>query len=223
MELIFATNNLHKLREVEQMLSGVELQTPRQIGITEEIPETSPTIEGNALQKARYIHEKTGRDCFADDTGLEVAALGGAPGVYSARYAGEHCSFDDNMNKLLDALNEAENEPAGSTWAVGGPSATGAGFFNAGEPTGFTTLPDRSARFRTVIALIFNGKEYLFEGEVQGVITHSRHGDGGFGYDPIFRPDGSKKTFAEMSPAEKNVLSHRARAVEKLAAFLVRS
>ncbi len=188
MKLIFATNNRHKLDEVRDILGeGYELSTPRERGITEEIPEEQATLEGNALQKARYIYERTGADCFADDTGLEVEALGGAPGVYSARYAGEHCSFKDNMVKLLAAMAGKEN---------------------------------RRARFRTVIALILGGREYLFEGEVAGVITTEAAGDGGFGYDPVFRPDGFTTTFAEMDATAKNSISHRGRAVERLAQFL---
>ncbi len=188
MKIIFATNNSHKLSEVGQILGpGYELATPREMGITEDIPETEATIEGNALQKARYVRERTGADCFADDTGLEVEALGGAPGVYSARYAGPACSFEDNMDKLLDALDGEEN---------------------------------RRARFRTVIALIMGGREYLFEGEVRGEITRVREGEGGFGYDPVFRPDGHRETFAQMAAETKNAISHRARAVEKLAEFL---
>lgn len=188
MKLIFATNNRHKLGEVAQILgAGWELSTPRDHAITEEIPEEQPTIEGNALQKARYVYERTGADCFADDTGLEVAALGGAPGVYSARYAGEHCSFEDNTVKLLRELNGAA---------------------------------DRGARFRTAIALILGGREYIFEGEVRGEITLAAAGCGGFGYDPVFRPEGYAQTFAEMDAATKNAISHRGRAVEKLVAFL---
>jgi XTP/dITP diphosphohydrolase len=186
--LIFATNNRHKLDEVRQILGdSYRLETPREHGIDEDIPETQPTIEGNALQKARYVHERTGRDCFADDTGLEVEALGGAPGVYSARYAGPGCSFEDNMDKLLGALEGVEN---------------------------------RRARFRTVIALIIGGEEHLFEGTVEGVITHTRHGTEGFGYDPVFRPDGHHETFAEMPAEAKNAISHRGRATAKLSAFL---
>ena len=188
MKIIFATNNAHKLEEVQQILGdGYELSTPRDCGITEEIPEEQDTLEGNALQKARYIYERTGADCFADDTGLEVEALGGAPGVYSARYAGEHCSFRDNMDKMLAAMDG---------------------------------VVDRRARFRTVIALILGGREYLFEGEVRGVITTEAAGDAGFGYDPIFRPDGYAETFAQMGADEKNAISHRGRAVERLAEFL---
>lgn len=186
--MIFATNNRHKLEEVREILGdGYGLSTPREMGITEEIPEEQETLEGNALQKARYIWERTGEDCFADDTGLEVEALGGAPGVYSARYAGEHCSFEDNMNKLLAEMEGVEN---------------------------------RRARFRTVIALIIGGREHLFEGEVAGVITTARAGVGGFGYDPIFRPDGFDVTFAEMDATAKNAISHRGRAVARLAEFL---
>jgi XTP/dITP diphosphohydrolase len=199
MRLVFATNNKHKLDEVAAILGpGVELTTPAGLGITEDIPETADTLEGTALQKARYVFERTGLDCFADDTGLEVAALGGEPGVRSARYAGEAHDFDDNNRLLLKNL-------AGAT--------------------------DRSARFRTVIALIVGGgggesggggapKEYLFEGRVEGRIIDEYRGDGGFGYDPIFIPEGCEATFAQMSADEKNKISHRARAVEKLKNFL---
>ena len=188
MKLVFATNNRHKLTEVFQILGPeFELLTPRDCGITEEIPEEQATLEGNALQKARYIYERTGLDCFADDTGLEVAALGGAPGVRSARYAGDGHDSQANMELLLRNLEGTV---------------------------------DRSARFRTVIALILNGKEYLFEGEVRGDISEARTGDGGFGYDPVFVPEGYDCSFAEMSASEKNNISHRGRAVAKLAAFL---
>ncbi len=188
MKIIFATNNSHKLQEVNQILGpAFELATPRDCGITEDIPEEQPTLEGNALQKARYIHERTGMDCFADDTGLEVAALGGAPGVHSARYATDGHDPEANMSLLLENL-------AGAA--------------------------DRSARFRTVIALILKGKEYLFEGEVRGHIAELRSGSEGFGYDPVFVPEGYDTTFAQMSAAEKNGISHRGRAVAKLADFL---
>jgi XTP/dITP diphosphohydrolase len=199
MQIAFATNNRHKLEEVSAILGpAFELVTPAMLGITEDIPEDSPTLEGNALQKARYIHSRTGLDCFADDTGLEVAALGGAPGVHSARYAadageagavaGGH-NFDANNRLLLRNLAGAE---------------------------------DRSARFRTVIVLILDGQEYLFEGTVEGRIIEEYRGTEGFGYDPIFIPEGSTQTFAEMPAAEKNAISHRARAVEKLADFLLK-
>ena len=188
MKIIFATNNSHKLQEVNQILGpAFELATPRDCGITEDIPEEQPTLEGNALQKARYIHERTGMDCFADDTGLEVAALGGAPGVHSARYATDGHDPEANMSLLLENL-------AGAA--------------------------DRSARFRTVIALILKGKEYLFEGEVRGHIAELRSGSEGFGYDPVLVPEGYDTTFAQMSAAEKNGISHRGRAVAKLADFL---
>lgn len=188
MKIVFATHNAHKVSEVQAVLgSEYQLVTATEAGITEEIPETQPTIEGNALQKARYVYEHTGLNCFADDTGLEVEALNGAPGAYSARYAGEHVSYADNNVLLLKNLAGCEN---------------------------------RKARFRTVIALIVDGKEYLFEGRVEGAIATEPHGEGGFGYDPLFVPEGSQLTFAEMSSEAKNKISHRGRAVAKLVAFL---
>ena len=187
-ELIFATNNAHKLAEVEAVLGDrFRLLTPRDCGITEEIPEEQPTLEGNALQKARYIHERTGRDCFADDTGLEVEALGGAPGVHSARYATDGHDFAANNRLLLRNL--------------------------AGAST-------RRARFRPVIALILDGRESLFQGAVEGRIAETEAGCGGFGYDPLFVPEGCDRTFAEMTDEQKNALSHRGRAVRKLAEYL---
>lgn len=188
MKIIFATNNAHKLREVQAVLGdGFTLLTPRDCGITEEIPEEQPTLEGNALQKARYLYERTGMDCFADDTGLEVEALGGAPGVHSARYATDGHDFAANNRLLLRNLEGVEN---------------------------------RRARFRTVIALILGGEEHLFEGRVEGRIIDRETGHEGFGYDPLFLPDGADRTFAQMSTDEKNTLSHRARAVRKLADYL---
>lgn len=188
MKIVFATHNAHKVSEVQAVLgSEYQLVTATEAGISEEIPETQPTIEGNALQKARYVYEHTGLNCFADDTGLEVEALNGAPGVYSARYAGEHVSYADNNKLLLKNLAGCQN---------------------------------RKARFRTVIALILDGKEHLFEGRVEGTIATEPHGEGGFGYDPLFIPEGSQLTFAEMSPEAKNGISHRGRAVVKLVAFL---
>ncbi len=188
MKIIFATNNAHKLAEVAEVLGpNFQLVTPRDCGITEDIPETADTLEGNALQKARYLKEKTGLDCFADDTGLEVEALGGAPGVRSARYATDGHDFEANNRLLLRNLEGEEN---------------------------------RHARFRTVIALLEGDKETLFEGVVKGEITLSHSGSEGFGYDPIFRPEGSERTFAEMSSAEKNAISHRGRAVKKLVDYL---
>ncbi len=193
MKIVFATGNLNKLKEVQALVGPrVELSTPADHGITEDIPENQPTLEGNALQKARYIYEKTGLNCFADDTGLEVEALGGEPGVFSARYAavngaGEGHSSEANMALLLDRLAGVEN---------------------------------RRARFRTVFALILDGREHLFEGVVEGVITSARTGSDGFGYDPIFRPTGYDQTFAEMPLSLKNSISHRARATTKLIDFL---
>ena len=188
MEIIFATNNALKLSEVQAVLGeGFRLVTPRDCGVTEEIPETQATLQGNALQKARYLYERTGRDCFADDTGLEVEALGGAPGVHSARYATDGHDFAANNRLLLKNLAGQEN---------------------------------RRARFRTVIALILNGEEHLFEGIVEGRIIDTERGAEGFGYDPLFQPEGSGSTFAEMDAAAKNAVSHRGRAVRKLAAYL---
>lgn len=188
MEIVFATNNAHKLSEVQAVLgNGFRLVTPRDCGITEEIPETQPTLEGNALQKARYLYERTGRDCFADDTGLEVEALGGAPGVHSARYATDGHDFAANNRLLLKNLAGQQN---------------------------------RRARFRTVIALIINGEEHLFEGIVEGCIIDAERGGEGFGYDPLFVPEDSDLTFAEMDAAAKNAVSHRGRAVRKLADYL---
>lgn len=187
-EIIFATNNAHKLSEVQAVLGDrFRLITLAECGITEDIPEDAPTLEGNALQKARYVHERTGVDCFADDTGLEVDALDGAPGVHSARYATDGHDFAANNRLLLRNL-------AGAA--------------------------DRSAHFRTVIALILDGREYLFEGRVDGRIVESEAGCGGFGYDPLFVPEGFDKTFAEMGADEKNAISHRGRAVRRLVEFL---
>lgn len=191
-KIVFATNNAHKLEEIRQMLAGtgIDILSLADIGCHDDIPETAPTIEGNALQKARYIYDKYGMSCFADDTGLEVRALGGAPGVYSARYAGGpgHDS-EANMAKLL-----AELRP-------------------------FT---DRKARFRTAICLILANasQPVTFEGVVGGEITTERHGSEGFGYDPIFRPDGYADTFAQLGPEVKNKISHRALTVKKLVEYL---
>ena len=166
-EILFATNNAHKLEEVKAILGdGYKLVTLRERGITEEIPEEQPTIEGNALQKVRYVHARSGADCFADDTGLEVAALGGAPGVHSARYATEGHDFEANVRLLLHNLEG---------------------------------VSDRRARFRTVVALILDGQEYTFEGIVNGTIAESPRGGEGFGYDPVFIPDGYAETFAQIS------------------------
>jgi len=188
MKLVLASNNKHKLEEMRAILNGiVEVVSLSDINCHDEIPEEQPTIEGNALQKARYIYEKFGVDCFADDTGLEVECLNGEPGVYSARYAGEHPTFDDNIAKLLANMKGKEN---------------------------------RKARFRTAIALILGGREYMFEGEVTGCIIEEYRGGNGFGYDPVFLPDGYFETFAELSSEIKNKISHRGNAAKKLAMFL---
>jgi XTP/dITP diphosphohydrolase len=188
--LVFATNNQHKLRELREIAGNtINIKSLNDIGLDADIQETRETIEGNARQKARFIYKKTGIDCFADDTGLEVAALGGRPGVYSARYAGEGCSFADNVRKVLEELQG---------------------------------IADRRARFRCAICMIYKGKEYIFEGHVDGEITQSPAGADGFGYDPVFRPDKQTQTFAEMPPYLKNGLSHRGRAVQKMLQYLNR-
>ena len=185
--LVFATNNPHKAREVEQILGGnFQIKTLRDIGCLEEIEETEPTLEGNALLKARYVKEKYGYDCFSEDTGLEVEALDGAPGVNTARYAGEEKSADANISLLLKNLEGKEN---------------------------------RRARFRTVIALIFGENETLLEGVCEGRIALQKSGGGGWGYDPVFIPEGYVQTFAELGEDVKNQISHRAKATEKLVAF----
>ena len=188
MKILFASANKNKAKEIQKLLpSSIEMLTLADIQLTEEIPETSPTIEGNAIQKANYITEHFRLDCFADDTGLEVTALDNAPGVHSARYAGDHRSDSDNMNLVLDGLAASTN---------------------------------RSARFKTVIALNLNGKQHLFEGIVNGEIKTEMIGTNGFGYDPIFEPESCGKTFAQMSMDEKNLYSHRARALSKMIDFL---
>lgn len=187
-KLVVATNNAHKLEEIAAILGDeMELLSLKDIHCDADIPETADTLEGNARQKAMYIYENYGMDCFADDTGLEVEALNGAPGVYSARYAGDGHDSEANMQKLLHELEDKEN---------------------------------RKAQFRTAICLILEGKEYLFEGIVKGDIIKEKRGGAGFGYDPIFVPEGHELTFAELGNDIKNTISHRARAVEKLCLFL---
>ncbi|MEC3878904.1 RdgB/HAM1 family non-canonical purine NTP pyrophosphatase [Parapedobacter sp. 10938] len=186
-ELVFATNNAHKLEEVRAVVGDkFSIRTLADLGCTDDIPETGDTFEANAAQKSTYLYERYGCDCFADDSGLEVTALGNEPGVYSARYSGTR-DMEKNIDLLLQRLGDQ---------------------------------PDRSARFRTVISLRIGDREHFFEGVVEGTIGYERRGDGGFGYDPLFTPVGYQKTFAQMTPAEKNAISHRAIAVAKLADFL---
>lgn len=188
MTIVFASNNEHKVKEIRSILgNSFTLLSLSDINITDDIPEEEPHLEGNALSKARYIHNTTELNVFADDTGLEIDALNGLPGVHSARFAGENKDSSANIEKALALLGNNEN---------------------------------RRARFRTVIALIFENKEYLFEGIVNGKIICEKRGTEGFGYDPVFVPDGKNKTFAEMDLSEKNTVSHRARAFEKLKEFL---
>lgn len=188
MKLVFATNNKHKLEEVRAILGNrIEVLSLNDINCHDDIPETADTLEGNALIKARYIYDKFGVDCFADDTGLEVEALGGEPGVYSARYAGEDCNPEANMYKLLQNLTGKNN---------------------------------RNAQFRTVIALIIQGEEKLFNGIVKGTISNEKMGNAGFGYDPIFIPEGFSESFAQMTSDMKNSISHRYRATEELSKYL---
>jgi XTP/dITP diphosphohydrolase len=187
-QIVFATNNAHKLEEIAAKLNGdIQLLSLNDIGCNDEIDETGTTFQQNASIKSLYIFNKYNLNCFGDDSGLEIDALNGEPGVYSARYAGTHGNHPANMQKVLIAL--------------------------AG-------VNDRRARFRTVISLLWEGEEHFFEGKVEGTIRHELSGSGGFGYDPIFQPDGYSQTFAEMTMEQKNSISHRAKAVEKMAAFL---
>jgi len=188
MNLIFATQNQNKANEIQKIVpEGITVLTLKDIGCTEDIPETAKTLEGNARLKSFYVYENYAENCFADDTGLEVDALNGEPGVYSARYAGEAKSAQANMDLLLEKMKGEKN---------------------------------RNARFRTVISLVLNGEEYQFEGVVEGKIREKKSGAAGFGYDPIFEPNGYSSTFAEMSTNEKNAISHRGKAVRKLIQFL---
>jgi XTP/dITP diphosphohydrolase len=188
-KLVFATNNRHKLNEIRSLLQGqYEILSLLDIGCTVEIPETGDTLEENSRIKARHVYQEYGMDCFADDTGLEIEALGGRPGVFSARYAGEDCNPENNIIKVLDELEGKSN---------------------------------RKARFRTVICLIEKGEEYFFEGVVNGKIIEEKRGGEGFGYDPVFVPEGHDTTFAEMPLAAKNTISHRAKAMRELIAWLL--
>jgi XTP/dITP diphosphohydrolase len=186
-KIVFATGNPNKLKEINSAINSFEFIGLKDLGITEEVPETGNTLKKNALQKAKYVYDKMGLDCFSDDTGLEIEALDYRPGVYSAMYAGSDCNAENNMRKVLEELGET---------------------------------PNRNAQFKTVIALILEGKEYFFEGVVKGEILKEKTGKDGFGYDPIFRPLGYKESFAEMSIAQKNEISHRGLAVKKLIKFL---
>jgi len=189
MQLVFATNNEHKLKEIRHLLGdSFTLLSLTDININDDIPENEPDLEGNALHKARYINKQVNMNVFADDTGLEIEALGGLPGVHSARFAGESKNSDANIEKVLKMMGDTIN---------------------------------RRARFRTVIALVLDGKEYVFDGIVSGTIIKGKRGNEGFGYDPVFVPDGSDLTFAQMPLDKKNRISHRARAFEKLRNFLV--
>lgn len=188
-QLIFATQNRNKAVEINALLEGkFDVRSLIDLGYTNDIPETGNTLEENALIKARHVFQLSGKNCFADDTGLEVAALNGEPGVYSARYAGEHKNDSDNIDLLLQKLKDK---------------------------------PNRKAHFRTVIALIFDGKEYLFEGIARGEIGTEKKGSGGFGYDPVFKPENYELTFAQMLLEEKNKISHRARAFAQMKTFLM--
>jgi len=188
MELIFATNNRNKAEEIQHLIPAtIRVLTLEDVGLTEEIPEDQDTLEGNASQKCRFVYDRFSKNCFADDTGLEIDALDGKPGVYSARYAGEDKDPWANMDKVLEKLKDEDN---------------------------------RRARFRTVISLILDGKELFFEGVVEGHILREKRGEEGFGYDPIFLPEGSSLSFAQMPMNMKNRISHRSRAIKKLANYL---
>ena len=188
MKIVFATNNQHKLKEIQKLIGDKhEIVSLKDIGFEGDIPETHDTLEGNASEKAHYIYDKYQVNCFADDTGLEIDALDGAPGVYSARYAGENPSFEDNVNKVLANMQDKTN---------------------------------RKAQFRTIISLIIDGKETQFEGLCPGTIMTEQYGEEGFGYDPIFMPNGFQETFAELDLVIKNKISHRGLATQKLIAFL---
>ena len=205
MKLTFATGNSGKLREASEILGeGFELVSLAEAGITEDIPETGNTLRANSIQKARYLYDKTGCDCFADDTGLEVDALGGAPGVYTARYAGDDKDFNKNMDKVLYELQRMEAE---SSMAAG---------------VGLKIKPvSRKARFKSVITLIINGNLHLFEGNLEGVIARSKSGNGGFGYDPIFIADEYPGlTLADITEEQKNEISHRGKALRAMAEWL---
>ena len=205
MKIVFATGNSGKLREASEILGeGFELVTPQQVGIEEDIPETGNTLRANSLQKAQYLFDRCGCDCFADDTGLEVDALGGAPGVYTARYAGEGKDFNANMDKVLYELQVLEGEA------------------HMAADLGLSVKPfSRRARFKSVITLIINGQKHFFEGALEGTIARVKSGNGGFGYDPIFIADEYPgKTLADISEEQKNEISHRGNALRAMAQWL---
>ena len=204
MKIVFATGNRGKLREAGEILGeGFELVTPAEVGITEEIPETGATLRANSQQKADYIFQKTGLNCFADDTGLEVDILGGAPGVETARYAGPEKDPARNIAKLLKEMSRREQEASiARELGLSMPHAT------------------RAARFRTSVTLILNGERHFFDGIMEGSIARQRSGEGGFGYDPVFIPEGYTQTAAEITEEEKNATSHRGKALRAMAAYL---
>ena len=187
MKIVFATNNANKLKEVQQLLPSVEIISLQDIGCFEDIPETADTLEGNAILKANFVTKNYGFDCFADDTGLEVEALNGAPGVFSARYAGENADSEKNMQKLLSELKNKSN---------------------------------RNAKFKTIVALNLKENQYLFKGICKGEILTEKHGEKGFGYDPIFKPSSFNTSFAQMTLEEKGQISHRGKAIKKLIEYL---
>ena len=188
MKIVFATNNPNKLAEIRQLMpEGIEILSLKDINCLQELPETSETLEDNAAQKAYYVYDNCGHNCFSDDTGLEIEVLDGRPGVYSARYAGPECRAEDNIQKILAEMKGEEN---------------------------------RDASFRTIISLVIDGREFQFEGQIEGQIIPEKWGDQGFGYDPIFLPDGYEESFAQMTVEEKNIISHRGLAVKKLIQFL---
>ena len=205
MKLVFATGNSGKLREAAEILGeGFELLTLAQVGITEDIPETGNTLRANSLQKAQYLFDRCGCNCFADDTGLEVDSLGGEPGVHTARYAGEDKDFNKNMDKVLYELAVRQTEA------------------NMAKDMGLKLKPfSRRARFKSVVTLILNGEKHLFEGTLEGEISYQKSGNGGFGYDPIFIADEYPgMTLADISEDEKNAISHRGKALRAMAAWL---
>ena len=204
MKIVFATGNPGKLREASEILGeGFELVTPAEVGIPEDIPETGNTLRANSLQKAQYIYEKTGMDCFADDTGLEVDILGGEPGVHTARYGGPQKNPADNIARLLREMAVREQEASvARQYGIDTPRAT------------------RRARFRTSVTLILGGEKHFFDGIMEGTIARQKAGKGGFGYDPVFIPEGYDVTAAEITEEEKNAISHRGKALRAMAEYL---